>query len=196
MSMEPMKMSESKKPSPTKVLTGVVRLSYAHIWKARPSLTAGGPDKFSTAILIPKTDKETIAKIKAAVAAASELGKANYWGGKLPPNLKTPLRDGDAERPDDPVYKGHMFLNAASSDQPGIVDRQKNEIMDQSEVYSGCYARVVLNMFPFSMGGNKGIGAGLQHIMKWVDGPRLSGRSTAEEDFAEISGDEEDEFMK
>lgn len=184
-----------KKVSPTKVVTGVVRLSYANVWKPRPGMTEGSPDKYSTAVLIPKSDKETLEKIKRAVEAAKEQGKA-LWGGKVPANLKTPLRDGDADRPDDDAYKGHYFLNAASSAQPGIVDRQRNEILDQSEVYSGCYARVSLNMFPFNTNGNRGVGAGLQNIMKWDDGPRLAGRASADEDFAEITDEEEDEFLK
>lgn len=184
-----------KKVSPTKVVTGVVRLSYANIWKPRPGLTEGSADKYSTAILIPKSDKATLEKVKRAVEAAKEQGKG-MWGGKVPANLKTPLRDGDVDRPDDAAYKGHYFLNAASNERPGIVDRDINDILDQSEVYSGCYAKVSLNLFPFNTNGNRGIGAGLQNIMKWDDGPRLAGRASASEDFAEITDEEEDEFLK
>ncbi|SCW40232.1 Protein of unknown function, partial [Paenibacillus tianmuensis] len=101
----------------TKVITGKVRLSYTHIFE--PQSIDGGDEKYSTAILIQKSDKETLRKIKAAVDAAKELGKSK-WGGKIPANCKTPLRDGDEERPDDEAYAGHFFLNATSKNKPGI----------------------------------------------------------------------------
>ena len=125
----------------TKVVTGKVRLSYAHLFQ--PRANDGGDLKYSTAILIPKSDKETIRKINAAIAAvkADPVALAK-WGGKVPPNLSTPLRDGDSERPDDPVYANCFFINASSKQKPGIVDKDVQPILDATEVYSGCYARV------------------------------------------------------
>ena len=50
----------------------------------------------------------TVQKIKAAIQAAYEEGQAKLKGnGRTVPPLtaiKTPLRDGDTERPDDPAY--------------------------------------------------------------------------------------------
>src|SRR5579875_3661154 len=100
----------------TRVITGKVRLSYTHIFT--PQQDDQGNDKYSTAILIPKSDKETLRRIKSAVDAAIELGKSK-WNGKIPPNLKKPLRDGDEERPEDEAYAGHYFLNATSKNKPG-----------------------------------------------------------------------------
>ena len=88
------------KTAPTKVVTGKVRLSYAHLFQPHASLPGQDP-KYSLMLLIPKSDKSTVAKIEAAIEAAKENGKAN-WGGKVPAGLKTPLRDGDLER-DDPL---------------------------------------------------------------------------------------------
>lgn len=176
----------------TAITTGKVRLSYCNIWRPRAAQEGQQP-KYSCSILIPKTDKETITKVRAAIAAATEKGKP-LWGGKVPPMLKTPLRDGDAERPDDPPYKGHWFLNASSSQAPGVVDRNRNEIFDHEEIYSGVYARVHLNFFPFNSNGNRGIGAGLNHIQKWADGPALSGRARVDEVF-DVIEDDDDEFL-
>lgn len=190
----------------TKVVTGKVRLSYAHLFVPQPD--DNGNDKYSTAILIPKTDKETLRKIKAAVDAAVELGKSK-WGGKIPANLKKPLRDGDEERPDDEAYAGHYFLNATSKNKPGIakpIGKDANgktkfqEITDSTEVYSGCYAKVSLNFYPFDAKGNRGVAAGLNNVVKVQDGDFLGGRSSvnddfADEDFDDFEDDENEDFL-
>lgn len=175
----------------TKVVTGTVRLSYTHVFTPKPD--DNGVDKYSTAILIPKTDKVTLQKIQAAVNAAKEQGKSK-WGGKIPANAKTPLRDGDEERPDDEAYAGHYFLNASSKNKPGIakpVGKDANgktkfaEITDTTEVYSGCYAKVSLNFYPFDAKGNRGVAAGLNNLVKVQDGDFLGGRSSVGDDFSE-----------
>ncbi|WP_029516967.1 DUF2815 family protein [Paenibacillus polymyxa] len=175
----------------TKVVTGKVRLSYVHVFE--PNAIDGGEPKYSSSILIPKSDKVTLKKIKAAIAAATEAGKSK-WGGKVPGNLKTPLRDGDEEREDDPAYAGHYFLNASSKNKPGIIDLDKIEITDTTEVYSGCYARVSLNFYAFNTNGNKGIAAGLNNLQKVADGDYLGGRSRAEDDFDDDFEDD-DSFL-
>ena len=173
----------------TRIVTGKVRLSYANIWKPRQNDNGGDP-KYSVSILIPKSDTETLAKINRAIDAAIQKG-ADKFGGKIPKRsmLKTPLRDGDEER-DDPVYAGCMFLNASSKDQPKIVDRKVQPILDQEEVYSGCYARVSINFFAYNTSGNRGIGAGLGNIQKLADGEHLSGGFVApESEFEELDDD-------
>lgn len=187
----------------TKVITGKVRLSYCSIFEA--TSVDGGDAKFNTAILIPKTDKETLRKIKAAVEAAKEQGKSK-WNGKIPANLKTPLRDGDEERPDDENYAGHFFLNASSKNKPGIAKpvgknadgtTKFQEITDTTEVYSGCYAKVSLNFYPFSVK-NNGVAAGLNNVVKIQDGDALAGRASVNDDFANEDFDTEgddDDFM-
>ena len=86
-------MTKIEKPLITKVVTGKVRLSYAHIWEPHSSTPEQEP-KYSSAILIPKTDTMTVKKIQEAIEAAKEQGKAK-WGGKIPSGIKLPLRDGD-----------------------------------------------------------------------------------------------------
>jgi hypothetical protein len=166
--------------APTKVVTGKVRLSYANLFEPRASMPGQDP-KYSLCVLIPKSDKVTVDKINAAIDAAKEAGKAQ-WGGKVPPGLKLPLRDGDVER-DSAEYKGHWFINASSKQRPGVVDATLNPVLDPSEVYSGSYGRVSINFYPFNQNGNRGIGAGLQNVQKLADGEPLSGRSRAEDDF-------------
>lgn len=176
----------------TKVITGKVRLSFANIWE--PKSINGGDTKYSSSILIPKADKTTMKKIKAAVEAAKELGKNEKWGGKIPKNIHTPVRDGDDEADEKgEAYEGHYFLNASSKNKPGIVDRNREEIIDTTEVYSGCYVRVSISFYPFDTNGNKGVAVGLNNIQKWEDGDFLGGRSRAEDDFDDLEGDDTDD---
>jgi len=181
--------------NPCKVVTNVARLSYANIWQAK-SINGGVP-KFSTSVLIPKSDTATVGKIKAAIEAAYREGEAKLKGnGKsVPPlaTLKTPLRDGDLERPDDEAYQGMWFVNANSNTAPGVVDRSRQPIYDTSEIYSGVYARVSLSFYAFNSSGNRGIACGLQNIQKVKDGEPLGGKARAEDDFDdEFSGDDDD----
>lgn len=175
----------------TQVVTGTVRLSFAHIWEPA-SVQDGDPKKYSACLLIPKTDTLTLSKINAAVETAKKAGLASKWGGKLPANLKLPLRDGDAEKADDENYKGMYFVNASANQQPGVLDRNKNVILDKTEIYSGCYIMASVNFYPFNKRSN-GIACGLNNIMKVKDGPPLSGRKSATDDFADIEVEIDDE---
>ena len=170
----------------TKVVTGLVRLSYVNIFKSR-SFSEGQDAKYSICLLIPKEDKATIKKIKAAIEEACQEGIASKWGGKRPANLKLPLRDGDEERADEAEeYEGMYFINASSNQKPGIVDKDLNEILDPDEVYSGCWGRASINFYAFNTSGNKGIGAGLNNIQKLKDGEHLgAARASAESDFGD-----------
>lgn len=187
----------AKKSSPTKVVTGKVRLSYANVWEPRAQ-EEGKEPKYSTAILIPKTDTATVAKINAAVEfLKKDPGAQAKWAVKSAAALqalKTPLRDGDIDRADDPNYKGMWFLNANSKNKPGIVDAMVNPILDREEVYSGCFARVSINFYAYNESGNKGIGAGLQNIQKVGDGERLAGGSRAEDDFEQYNAEDDELF--
>ena len=173
--------------NPTKVITGVdTRWSYANVWD--PKSINGGAPKYSVSLIIPKSDKVTIQKIKAAIQAAYEEGESKLKGnGKSVPSLsviKTPLRDGDLERPDDEAYKNAYFVNANSATAPGIVDADRQQIIDRSEVYSGVYGRASINFYAFNSNGNKGIACGLNNLQKIRDGEPLGGKASAESDFA------------
>ena len=166
----------------TKVITGLVRFSYLYIWEPRVERDGQKP-KYSASLIIPKSDKKTLKKIKAAIEHAKEQGKNNKFGGKIPAGLETPLHDGDEKRPDDEAYANSYYVNAKSYTAPNIVDNDRNVIMDQDEIYSGCYGRASINFYPFNVRGKQGIACGLNHLMKVKDGKPLGGRSTAEADF-------------
>lgn len=176
---------------PTRVTTGKCRLSYAHLFEPS-SIEEGGDKKYSVSLIIPKSDTATLDKVRAAIKAAAELGKVKL-GGKIPTNLKTPLRDGDVDRSEDPAYADSYFINCSSKSKPVILDRYKAVIEDKDVVYSGCYGRASINFFAFNTSGNKGIAAGLNGLQKLEDGEPLGGRGNVANDFDDL--DEADDFM-
>ena len=181
--------------NPTKVITGVnTRWSYANVWD--PKSIDGGKPKYSVSLIIPKDDTATVNKIKAAIQAAYEEGQSKLKGnGKTVPPLsaiKNPLRDGDLEKPDDEAYAGCYFVNANSATAPGIVDADRQPIIERSEVYSGVYGRASISFYAFNVNGNRGIACGLNNLQKIRDGEPLGGKSSAESDFAT---EDDDDFL-
>lgn len=167
----------------TKVITGKVRFSYVNVFEPT-AMQDGQMPKYNISIIISKSDTKTVEAIKKAIEAAKEAGKSKIAdkNGKIPVNLKTPLRDGDEERPDDPAYENSYFINANSERKPGIVDRDLNPIMSRDDFYSGCYGRASIKFYAFNVN-SKGIACGLNNLQKLEDGERLAGGSSAEEDF-------------
>ena len=193
-----MKTQNQKPVNPLKVITGKdTRWSYCNVWEAKA--INGGTPKFSVSLLIPKSDTVTVKKIKDAIEAAYREGEAKLKGnGKTVPPLtaiKTPLRDGDAERPDDPAYAGHYFLNANSATAPGIVDADCQPILTRSEVYSGVYGRASISFYAFNSSGNRGVACGLNNLQKIRDGEPLGGRASAESDFSDFDDEDDDDFL-
>ena len=173
-----------------KVITGKVRLSFT-----KNVFTPDEKGSFSIMILIDKKDKETLAKINGVVDKFKTDAKAvTIWGSKFLASFKTPLRDGDTERDTGkyPEYKGHYFINANTYNRPGVVDAQKNDIIDKSELYSGCYGRVSILPAAYNVDGNKGIKFYLNNVQKLSDGEPLGGNvSNASDDFTAV----EDDFL-
>ena len=192
--------------SNTRVKIGEVRLSYCHLFTPE-AVADGGEKKYSVSLLIPKSNTKLVEDVKAAIKAAFMAGVSTRFGGKQPApgTWKNPLRDGDAERPDDDTYSGCWFINATSKTKPGIVkivkmngEKKLVEVTDESEVYSGCYGVVSVNFFPFNNAGNKGVAAGLNNVLKTKDGDYLGGRTSAQSDFGsdidQYGNDEDDVF--
>jgi hypothetical protein len=184
-------MAQPAKQINSKVITGKVRFCYANVHQPRGF--EGQEPKYSVCLLIPKSDKESLAKINAAIDAAKEAGR-DKWGGKIPANIRTPLRDGDEEKPDRPEFRGHYFINANSKQKPGIVDGRRDPLLDPTEFYSGCYGRASINFYAYNFAGNRGVAAGLNNLQKLADGEPLGGRVRAEDEFDEWN-EAEDDFL-
>ncbi|WP_350343251.1 DUF2815 family protein [Proteinivorax hydrogeniformans] len=172
----------------TKVITGKGLASYVSV--VNPKSVNGSEPKYSLSFIFPKSDKTTLDKINKAIETAKKEGVSKL-GGKIPANLKTPIRDGDVDRPEDEAYADSYFINANSKVKPGVVDKDLQPILDATEFYSGCYCRVSVVFYAYNANGNKGIACGLQNIQKLEDGEPLGGKPKAEDDFTAV----EDDFL-
>jgi hypothetical protein len=144
------------------------RFSYLHCWE--PDSVNGGDPKYSVSAIIQKNDAKTVNAIRKAIERAKQESMSK-WGGKIPPNLKTPLRDGDIDRPDDEAYAGCYFLNANSRQAPQVVDANVQPILDQSEVYSGCYGKISVTFYGYN---SNTAGKICYYIHKKADGRKLA----------------------
>lgn len=173
----------------TRIVTGEVRFSYVNLLKPRESQYGGDP-KFSTTILVPKSDVATKQRIDAAIEAAKQLGKSKVWNGVIPPMVATPVHDGDGVRPSDGMpfgeeCKGHWVFTASSKADRAltIVDVTGQEIINPTEIYSGMYGRIAINFAPYAQAGKKGIGCYIsQNVQKTRDGEPLGSSAPAATD--------------
>ena len=185
--------------NPTKVITGKnTIMSYLNVNEPKVPL-GGGTPKYSVSLIIPKSDTVTVAKIRAAIQVAYEEGQSKLKGNsKFVPaleDIKTPLRDGDKDRKGDEAYQNAWFVNANSTTKPGVVDTDRQPILDSSELYSGIIGRASINFYAFNSNGNRGIACGLNNIQKLSDGTPLGGHSRAEDDFADLDDEDEEDFL-
>lgn len=192
-------MSKTTVKNPTKVITGPKTvMSYLNVNEPKVPL-GGGTPKYSVSLIIPKSDTVTVAKIKAAIKAAYDEGQSKLKGtSKFVPeleDLKIPLRDGDKDRKGDEAYANAWFVNANSTTKPGVVDADRNPILDSSELYSGIIGRASINFYAFNSNGNRGIACGLNNLQKLSDGTPLGGHSRAEDDFADLDDDGDEDFL-
>lgn len=180
-----------------KLILKNVRFSYANVFTPK-AITEGADLKYSVSALIDKNHPQ-LAEIKEAISKAiaegvdrqvftAKEGEA-FKAGQFPSNFKNPLRDGDKDKPGNEEYKGMYFIAANSKDKPTILSTERDEFtkklleLSEADFYSGCYGNISLNLYAFKKAGNIGIGAGLNGCQKTKDGERLSGGSSAWEDF-------------
>jgi len=182
----------------TQITTGKVRFSFCNLFE--PRSIDDGPAKYSVTLLIPKSDKATLAKIKAATEAAKVAYVQRKSGKKPPAQLKTTLHDGDGTRPNSgdefgEECKGHYVMTVSSKNKPVLVYSDKTPLTDPQELYSGCYGRAIINFYVYDTQGNKGISAGLNGVMKLYDGEPLSGGIITDSDWDDDFEDDGDDLL-
>lgn len=161
-----------------KIITPTFRVSFPQVFKAK---AAPGSDKEKFSVVMLFKNNEDLSKVKALLKRAIAV---KYPDGKIPEGFVTPLKDGNGKDYDG--YKDTIYITASSQFQPGIVDEQKQTLIDPKQFYSGCYAIASINAYCWSYMGNTGVSVGLQNIMKVNDGEPLAAGETAEAAFESI----------
>jgi hypothetical protein len=176
----------------TKVVTGVCRLSFPHLFTPR-AVQEGQEAKFSGTILCPKTDKKTYDACVNAVKVETSVG---WPTGKVPPGFKQPIKDGDGmldkngqQRPE---TVGMWVINASSKTKPGLVDASLQDVVDKGLIHAGCFCRFQIAFAHYNLATSKGVGAYLNNVQFVKDGPDLGGREDAKDAFDTYSDAEVD----
>ena len=164
----------------SKVVTNKVRFSYVNLMTPRVDPNSG-KSKYSTTILLPKSDIATKQAIDVAIQNAIQEGAKGAWKGVIPPQVSSPIHDGDGVKQDGTPYgpecKGQFV-------KPEIIDAQGQPILSATEIYSGMYGRVSVVFAPYLFAGKKGIGCYLNNVQKLEDGEPLGAtKASASEDF-------------
>ena len=169
------------------------RFSYLNVFT--PSTPRGATvPKYSVSILIPKEDAGQITMINQMIDAAIQDGVAKNKftiDQTQKKSFRRPLRDGDEEAESGdrgPEYRGFVFLNANNADRPGVVDENRQPIVDSSTFYSGCWGHVHVSFFPYN-NVSLGVGVGLNHIMKVREDERLDGRVSVDDAFSKFGAE-------
>ena len=153
------------------------RLDFVHVFEPWAFRENERP-KYSVTLIISKNDTDTIRKVHNALAQAYENGKSTLQNAEMK-DIRSPLRDGDAERPNNPVYRNCWFINATNNgifSVPQVCDRDKNFITDRKQLYSGVWGRVHVSFKAYSSGDSpsqKGIGCYFNAIQKTKDDARI-----------------------
>lgn len=170
--------------NPTQAVLKNVRLSYVHL-TAPYARDPKEPGKYQVTVLLPKSDAAGKTAIDTAIAAAVQAGTTGKWNGSAPQVPATPVWDGDGVSQNGnkfgPECAGCWVFTASSGAdrKPEVVDGNLNPILNGSEIYSGMYANVSVNFFPYNYNGRKGIGCGLGPVQKVCDGEVLGGAPPA-----------------
>jgi hypothetical protein len=153
-----------------KFVTGQVRFTNLHLHKPI-SFIKGAEPKYTVTIIIPKSEKAEIARIKAVYKDVISANEALF---SLKPLIKSTakLKDGDLEEVS-LGYQNSYYLNATTIEKPGVVDIDLNPIIDLAEIYDGCYGRASLTFYPYTTDTGAGIAIGLNNIQKLHDGEKI-----------------------
>lgn len=171
------------------VVTGECRLSFVRLFEPAKVKDTDKDAKYSCTAIVPKKDTKTIEAIQAAIKAAAESGAQKHFGGRVPTNVNHTFKDGDTDVDDlgelkkikYPEYENSYFIRLSSKFKPKVLDANRNEIIDPTEVYSGMYGKVSMTFFAYSGDGRRGVSAVLNNVMKTRDGDPLT---------SQLSGDE------
>jgi len=170
---------------------GPARIFYHHLLSPYSQGANQDEKKYSVTMLVPKSDPDIKRSIDAAIEAAMDKGIQTKWNGVAPPRPAIPLYDGDDLRsngePFGPEASGNYVLTASSKEQPEIVDTALQPILNDRDIYRGAYIYASVSFFSYARNGKKGVGCGINAVLKYKDGePFEGGRVTAAQAFAPL----------
>lgn len=164
------------------ILTPPGVASFINLAKPRPMI--GKPDELRYSIVII-FDKAAQARpewknLEKGIDEAIKL----RWPGRIPPGLRAAWRDGAEKAAQyDGYHPGDLFIAPWSQQRPGVVDIDRQDILDLGDVFAGWTCRANVRPFAYEQGGNRGVNLLLDSVQFLRPGKRLDGRKAASESF-------------
>jgi len=164
--------------------------TFQWVFLDKPKVDKNNPEKepfYSITLLMDKKDPKVIEKLdqmKSCIKDALE----KRFGDKVPAKYYTPIKDGDVEtdKEGNPAYPGSWYIEAKNKEKPGLVDADREPILTQQAVWSGCKGRLSLGFVGYDVSAKKGVTIYLNNVQLTDNSaPKMGGRKSAEEDFSE-----------
>lgn len=170
------------------LVTPRATLSFPHLFAARAA-PGSTTKKFSCTLIFNAADMNTPAM--QALLAAIQQAAVDKFGANIPANMKHPFTRGEVKYPGDAFYAGKVLLNANANEEypPQVVGENRQPIMDRAAIYPGCQVVAGVRFYGYDTAGNRGVGCGLQAVMKVGEGERLDSRVDAVGLFANVHAD-------
>lgn len=174
------------------IMTPEFRADWVHLLKpylsAEDAKDPNKKAKYQVTMLFKKGADLTRLKNAVAKVLTDKFGDKSKW----PKNLRSPFRDQADKEKEGKLPAGYevgaIFMRASSVNAPGVIDTANNDIIDNSEVYAGCYMKATVHAYYYNHKGNQGVTFELHNVQKQRDGEPLSGRLKAQDEFEPVAG--------
>lgn len=164
------------KQTKREIVTPEFRISFPALF--RPAAMEGSEPKFGLTMLFPVSASAALEPLRQRV---KDVVAIKWTDAKSrPPKLRNPLRDGNEKTHID-GYKDCIFAKATSKTRPRIVGPDMQDIIDETKVYAGSYARAVVEAYAYNRNGNAGVALSLI-MLQWLRDGEPFGRSYGEPD--------------
>lgn len=176
-----------------KIITTPIRLSYPYLFDARQN--DNGTDYWETEALIPPTKEGDAlrAKLMDAMTEVMEdhFGPEDEWPrGRNDYLPEHKLKYVDPKKIPGPGIDEDWTIFRARSYQPvGVVDANKDEVLNKREVYGGRWARLSITVSVYD-DKSKGVTIYLNNVQLLDNDESFGGRPSADSDFDQWDGDE------
>lgn len=173
-----------------------VRLSFPVLFKPRAFSKDQDP-KFQATFLLDPSDKDHARAIKEIKKQAKAVLTEKF--GEVPDKDELKLCYGLADKhPKKKKYDGYegmFYIQTSNSTQPNLIDRRKNEVIEQDGVlYAGCYVNTNITLWPQDHPvGGKGVNANLRIVQFFKDGEAFGNAKASVDEMDEVDIDDDDD---
>jgi len=182
-------MAKKRKDEGKRILTAEFRMSYPVLFKAQ-QIKGKGDFLYTLKMLFPK-DEGGMQELRKFATECIKEKWPKFNRKKKPKKFGWPFVNGD--KTGVPEEEGYWTINCKSKNKPQVRNAAKNPIVNESEIYPGCWGRATLTPLVYS-NASDGFSFWLGNVIKTRDDePIAGGGRSAEDDFEDIEPEDEDD---